>query len=281
MNNSTNTLPSIKLSLQVELPKLPSKLGIFDSFGGQITNYKLKFNFLQRHINRFNYGLNKLAEITNKDCFEHISLDFLITKLELLFKETNPNEEYLSNDSKFRFRLWTDLSQIHLDAAPFNSRFTKGYANLASYKLTRNLPFKYTPARESIESIQLAISNNLDEGLLVDDDNNITESSWSNFLWIEHDEIICASGLGLDGITQQVIEDLYSGDNKIIIKPISLNELLSNQFPCFLTNSLEGVIKINSIDGIKMKFSSQIDNIKRCYDNYCLNNEVTWIQIDS
>jgi hypothetical protein len=282
MNNSTNTLSPIKLSLQVELPKLPDKFGVFDSFGGQNVNNKLRFNFLKRHIDRFNYGLRQLAQITNNPNIPQITLDYLIGNIETLFNKSAHGAEFLSKHEQFRFRLWTDLSQTSLEVAPFTSRFNNSeLAELLSCKFTRNLTFKYTPAKESISSIQQALSKNLHEGLLIDESNQVTESSWSNFFWIDQDDVICASGVGLDGITQQVLRDIYSRQNIFATKPINLSELLSSKFACFLTNSLEGVVQIKAIDGINMKLSSQIDNIKRCYNDYCINNEVTWIQIDS
>ncbi len=64
-----------------------------------------------------------------------------------------------------------------------------------------------------------------------------------------------------------LINNLRSKDYKVIEDFISLDDL-KNSDGAFLTNSLMGIMKINSVDGENIKNNKIIDEIKLYYDNY-------------
>jgi branched-subunit amino acid aminotransferase/4-amino-4-deoxychorismate lyase len=276
----TNKVSPIKIQLQEDLPNLPDKNGYFESFLGNFEQNILTFQFLDRHFLRLSKSINRQKNQIAEIFIETIKNHFF-DKLKI-FDQQKQNSIKL-----FRFRLWSNGLDFILDIAPFKSRFNPVISNeqitakLVIMNESRDKSGKYTPALESINSFNYAKQNGFDEALLINKDNLVTESSWCNFYYVI-DGIVFLSGLGLNGIAQEVLTDLIIDKSKIKVKAITISELLENKYPCFLTNAIYGVIPISQIDNVNFSSDSLIDKIKLDFNK--LKNstiETIWIQINS
>ncbi|HAG42196.1 MAG TPA: 4-amino-4-deoxychorismate lyase, partial [Clostridium sp.] len=123
---------------------------------------------------------------------------------------------------------------------------------------------------DNILEKELALREGFDEAIFLNLDNFLCEGSVSNLFVVKNKKIYTpkiSSGI-LPGIVRNfLINGLRSKDYKVIEDVISLEDL-KNSDGAFLTNSLMGIMKINSVDGENIKNSKIIDEIKLYYDNY-------------
>ena len=144
---------------------------------------------------------------------------------------------------------------------------------LGTYQLERLIP-----ESKSIEWLNLRVKikndylSDYDEGLLVNDQDEILEGLSSNFFYIRNNKVYTADKNILNGVTRQILLD------KMDIEPGFLNTNdIKTIDEAFITSTSRGVLPVNSINGIKIgaiysqkseKALSIANNYEKWLDDY-------------
>lgn len=141
---------------------------------------------------------------------------------------------------------------------------------LGTYQLERLIP-----ESKSIEwlNLRVKIKNDYlcdyDEGLLVNDQDEILEGLSSNFFYIQNNKVYTADKNILNGVTRQILLD------KMDIEPGFLNTNdIKTIDEAFITSTSRGVLPVNSINGIKI---GTIDSQKSKKALSIANNYEIWL----
>lgn len=279
-------IPSMK---EVKIVALPfgsplnnTEIGIFETFSVNVQKYKDEFTLeiplLEHHLERL-----------ETDCREYFNKLILIDKKSVFSTIFSFYKDTLTSD-EYRGRFWINQNEkdfsIYFTLDYFRNRFLQintndsPKAHLCSFNRSRENSYfkssiKFTPATVSIESSNFALQNKFHESLLLNADQFITESSWSNFFWIIDDDIFTSS-YGLKGIVQKIL--LLELSSKFSVKraEISIIELKKKRVPCFITNSLHGVVEVEKIDDTWLEKSKNISIINDIYNSYRKNHTAKW-----
>jgi len=109
----------------------------------------------------------------------------------------------------------------------------------------------------------------VDEALLLNTDGFVVEGASSNLFWIEHDEVCTpplVSGI-LSGVTRAVVLDIC---DSLQIKTREVNitpARLKMAEGVFLSLSSRGVMEAEFLDGVRLKLSPKIEQIRGAYWN--------------
>jgi aminodeoxychorismate lyase len=134
--------------------------------------------------------------------------------------------------------------------------------------------FKTTSKLHNVMARAEAEANGADEALLINTNGEVAECAGGNLFWVYRDRI-CTTPTGrgvLPGLTRAVVLEICQilglQTNKRVIKP----EALRNSEAIFVTQSVLGIVMVNSLDGVPIGQSPLADQI---YQAYCdmLNKE--------
>ena len=215
--------------------------------------------FLNEHIKRLNDGINLLGIdnfISEKDIREKVE-ELKLTNCALKIMVSEKNIIYSNRPIIYR-----------------EEHYKRGFnLKVSNYKRNQFSKTTYIKSLNYLDNIlekELALKEGFDEAIFLNLDNFLCEGSVSN-LFVVKNKIIytpkISSGI-LPGIVRNfLINGLRGKDYKVIEDVISLNDL-KNSDGAFLTNSLMGIMKINSVDDENIKKNKIIDEIKLYYDNY-------------
>jgi branched-subunit amino acid aminotransferase/4-amino-4-deoxychorismate lyase len=238
--------------LPIDRPQeLPDTKGVFETFRLDKTpRGGWRGWALQRHFMRYLQGCALLN-------LAPLSFDTLLTGVQHVARLPE-----FQNIASLRIRFEsTDKQSPVIIAQRFTPRFTiQTGVKLISYEMPRTMYYiKYLPATESKQSYHYALSHLADESLLIDKDQQITETSWGNFFVIHTDGRISTATHALPGICAQHIQELL-GDT-LIKESCTVESLFQNGASAFICNALHGIIPVTSIDGIALPRSSQAHSL--------------------
>jgi len=215
---------------------------------------------LKEHLDRLNRGLAKLNidkiiseeyfmdMIRNIDC-KNCALKIMVSENNIVFSKRDI--PYKEEDYKRGFSLL--VSEVKRNP----------YSHMTYLK-----SFNYY---DNIIEREFAKSKGYDEALFLNTDNFVSEGSISNIFFIKDNVIhtpLVSCGL-LDGTVRKfIIRNIKK--YKVIEGKYKLDALL-NSDGVFITNSLLGVMKVNSINNIKIKTCNCLDEVKKLYDEFLLS----------
>lgn len=149
---------------------------------------------------------------------------------------------------------------------------------LSSHKRNQNSVLNTVKSMNYLEKIlarREAIEKGFDDAVVVNLNNEITETSSSNIFWIRGKGLYTPSvncGL-LPGITREVVIDLMKElGYQINERRFGLSYMLNSDF-VFLTNSITGTIFVNRINDLKMPESDE--NYKKIKE--ALREKLEWL----
>ncbi len=202
--------------------------------------------FLEEHLNRLNAGLTKLninRKIDKEMILENIqgvkncALKLMVSEENIVLSKRELNYKQSHYDNGFKLK----LSKLKRDP---NSHMV----NLKSFNYMDNILER-----------ELAIKEGFDEAIFLNTENFICEGSFSNLFIIMEDCILTPlveCGL-LDGIVRRFIIKELGKKYNIIEEKISMENIEKCQ-GMFITNSLMGVMWVNSIDDLKLSKTSSL-----------------------
>ncbi|HCQ91045.1 MULTISPECIES: aminotransferase class IV [unclassified Clostridium] len=215
--------------------------------------------FLKEHIKRLNDGINLLGIdnfISEKDIREKVE-ELKITNCALKIMVSEKNIIYSNRP-------------IIYGEKHYKRGFNLKVSNYKRNQFSKTTYIKSLNYLDNILEKELALKEGFDEAIFLNLDNFLCEGSVSNLFIIKNKMIYTpkiSSGL-LPGIVREfLINTLRSKGYKVVEDFILLDDL-KNSDGAFLTNSLMGIMKINSVDGKNIKDNKIIDEIKFYYDNY-------------
>lgn len=215
--------------------------------------------FLKEHIKRLNDGIKFLGIdnfISEKDVNKKITeLNLTNCALKIMVSEKNT--------------IYSKRSIIYKEEH-YKRGFTLKVSDCKRNQFSKTTYIKSLNYLDNILEKELALKEGFDEAIFLNLNNFLCEGSVSN-LFIIKDRIIYTpkinSGI-LPGIVREfLINGLRSKGYRVVEDFILLDDL-KNSDGAFLTNSLMGVMKINSVDGKSIKDNKFIDDIKFYYDSY-------------
>ena len=215
---------------------------------------------LKEHLDRLNRGLVKLNidKIISEECFMN-ALSILGCKncaVKIMVSENNT----IFSDRDIPYK---------------KEDYERGFSLLVS-EVKRN-PYSHMTYLKSfnyydnIIERKLAKSKGYDEALFLNTDNFVSEGSISNIFFIKDNVIhtpLVSCGL-LDGTVRKfIISNIKK--YKVIEGKYKLDDFL-NADGVFVTNSLLGIMKVNSINNRKIKTCNCFNEVKKLYDDFLLS----------
>ena len=212
--------------------------------------------FLEEHLSRLNSGLIRLninTKIDREMILENIqgvkncALKLMVSEENIVLSKRELNYKQSQYDNGFKLK----LSKLRRDP---NSHMVK----LKSFNYMDN-----TLERE------LALKEGFDEAIFLNTENFLCEGSVSNLFIVMEDCIITPlveCGL-LDGIVRSFIIKELGRKYNIIEEKIPM-ENIEKCKGIFITNSLMGVMWVNSFDDLKLSKTTVSEEIKDYYDRY-------------
>lgn len=127
--------------------------------------------------------------------------------------------------------------------------------------------FKTTNKLTQVMACAEAHLKNADEALLLNSNGEVAEAAAANFFWVYRDKVCTIpTGRGvLPGITRAVVleicQTLNLVTNKRVIKPSALAECDA----LFLTQSVQGIVAVTSLDGEPVPQSPLVEQLHQAY----------------
>ena len=202
--------------------------------------------YLTAHLERF----------VNSAKLEEIALPFSMMDVKRLliqnlnrvdFDEFRVKIFFVCGNQELARGLYFVFEDLTETMKKINAQRENGVA-LGSYRLERLIP-----ESKSIEWLRLRVEikdeflNDFDEGLLVNEDDEILEGLSSNFFFIQDGKVYTADKDILNGVTRQIIlekMDVSAGFLKI--------DAINTINEAFITSTSRGVLPVRSIDGIEI-----------------------------
>ena len=106
-----------------------------------------------------------------------------------------------------------------------------------------------------------------DEALLVNTNGEVAEAASANLFWTRGPIIYTApTAVGvLPGITRAVILEICAANGFTVKKRLLRAEMLKGSDSMFLTNSVQGVVDVQSLDDHEFEGSEMVDHIRELY----------------
>ncbi|NEU04936.1 MULTISPECIES: aminotransferase class IV [Clostridium] len=151
------------------------------------------------------------------------------------------------------------------------SDYSKGFnITMSNVKRNENSDLTYIKSLNYLENIiekEKAKNKGFDEVIFLNTENYIAEGAVSNVFFIKNDIIYTPSiecGI-LPGIIRGFLVDNIENIGYKIVKGRFTKDELLNCDGAFITNSLMGIMKINSLDNIKINENHMVDKIRSYY----------------
>lgn len=226
-------------------------LGLFET----ILLYKKRAIFLDEHIKRLNSSLREL-----NICTEDLKKEEVINFIE-------KNKEKLQEKEVLKIII-SEKNRIFL-TRKYNytiEDYQKGfYLNISKVLKNQTSPLIYHKTLNYGDNIlekRKSLSLGYDETIFLNLKGEITEGATSNIFFIKGNKIYTpklSCGM-LNGIIRQYILKNY----EVFEEKIKLEDL-ENFEEAFITNSLLGIMPVNSIEKVKMKNRKFLEEIKKKY----------------
>lgn len=226
-------------------------LGLFET----ILLYKKRAIFLDEHIKRLNSSLREL-NICTEDLKKEEVMNFIEKNKEQLQEKevlkiiiSEKNRIFLTR--KYNYTIEDYQKGFNLNI----SKVLKNQTSPLIYHKTLNYGDNILEKRKSL-------SLGYDETIFLNLKGEITEGATSNIFFIKGNKIYTpklSCGM-LNGIIRQYILKNY----EVFEEKIKLEDL-ENFEEAFITNSLLGIMPVNSIEKVKMKNRKFLEEIKKKY----------------
>ncbi len=224
-----------QIRLSVSSPGYQYGYGVFTSF----RTHKGKVSFLEKHIERLKLSCLKIGMK-----FPNVNYESVITELIKL-----------NNDSELRIKVIIHLeengasglvvlaSKLQLMKPPLRLTIISNSYDANDFRKIKSLNYL-----ENVYLHKQALNKGYNEGLLVNSQNIICECCYANIFFVKEGKIYTpkANNNILNGITRQE----FIKRNPVIERDISLDELTSFD-QVFITNSVQGIVKVRSIDDLE------------------------------
>ncbi len=223
----------IKISLSS--PAYQYGYGVFTSF----RTHKGKVSFLEKHIERLKLSCLKVG--LN---FSNVNYENIITELIKLNNESDLRIKIIIHlEENEESGLIILASKLQLMKSPIRLTIVSTSYEANDYRNIKSLNYL-----ENVFLHKQALNKGFDEGLLVNSQNIICECCYANIFFVKEGKIYTPKTNNniLNGIARQE----FIKRNPVIERDISLDEL--NSFDqVFITNSVQGVVKVGFIDEIE------------------------------
>ncbi len=205
-------------------------------------------------IRKIKYGIKKLIQYYN------------ISSMRIRITITAGNK-YPSPYSKGPFEGRTVLSCSGLGPTGLVSLFTSSFKRNPSDPLSGIKSLNYLP---SILSKIEAIENKKDEGLLLDTEGYVSETSFANIFWIKNKTLFTPSeecGI-LSGITRLIVINIGKNMGLKIKTGRFKKKALLNSSSAFITNSVREITQVLSLDNQTIGCKAETKYIRGIKDGY-------------
>ncbi|MEG2353489.1 MAG: aminotransferase class IV [Clostridium sp.] len=228
--------------------------GLFETI--YITN---KAIFLEKHLNRLNMGLNTL-NIKKK-----VYKDEVEKAIGILGCENKALKIMVSEEN-------TIISMRHIGYT--KGDYERGFAlKISGVKRNPYSNMTYLKSFNYYENIierEKVVKEGYNEVMFFNVHNFLSEGSLSNIFFVKNKTIYTPAvkcGL-LNGIVREIIIEKVKEDNIFDIKEgnFTFEDIVGSE-GAFITNSLLGVMKVNSIDGTKIKESIITEYVHNLYES--------------
>ena len=213
--------------------------------------------FLKEHLKRLNKSLGILG--INKMLDE----DYVLKNVEKLNCKNSALKIMVSDrNTLFKKR------DIHYSEEDYQKGFDVKVSNIRRNPYSHIVYMKTLNYADNLIERNKAMEKGYKEVIFLNINDYLAEGSVSNLFFIKDNVLytpIKKCGL-LDGVVRKWVLNNYN----VKRNEYTLNELL-NCDGAFLTNSLLGIMKINSVDGILLKDNKIIEEISNEYEMF-LNN---------
>jgi len=214
--------------------------------------------FLEEHLSRLNKGLVKLGIKT------------IVTK-EMVLKELEGIENCAA-----KIMVSSENTVVTKRNLVYNqSNYARGFnVKLSKLKRDPNSHMVYLKSFNYLDNTferEQAIMEGFDEVLFLNTENRLSEGSMSNIFIIMEDSILTPSiecGL-LNGIVRSFILKELGAKYNIIEEKFPLEKLKECR-GMFITNSLLGVMWINSFNGLKLSKTKVYEEIRAYYQDHVI-----------
>ena len=253
--------------------------------------YNNKFLFLKNHINRLYEGAKSLSIDIGYTKEELIDILFDVVKKNNMSSDTHirliisrglKKTPYQHPNANFGKSTIVIIPEYKLADTIVNDRGI----SLASVKTIRSTKDILDPRVNSLSKLNCILAcieaNELDvnEGLMLDINGNISTCNSTNFFIIRDNEVWTSKGeYCLNGVTREKVIDICSS-NDIIIKQkdFKLDEVY-NCDEAFVTGTFAGIIPVIQIDHIQLSNGKRGDltfllqnKYNKLIENFCLDN---------
>ncbi len=106
-----------------------------------------------------------------------------------------------------------------------------------------------------------------EEALLVNTNGEVAEGAGANLFWTRGPVVYTSpTAVGvLPGITRAVILEICASQNIVVKKRLTKVEVLHSSDALFLTNSVQGIIEVDSLDGHVFPGSAMVERLREAF----------------
>lgn len=138
---------------------------------------------------------------------------------------------------------------------------------LTQFKTANKLPQVVARAAADAQSA--------DEALMLSADGTVASASSANVFWVTS-EAVCTPPLtsgALPGVTRQVVLELCAERGWLALETSALPDDLRTAEGVFLTLSSWGVVEVTALDGVPLRRSARVEEIRRAYLGLLLGSD--------
>lgn len=226
----------------------------------------------------FGQGAFETILVKNKPCFLNEHLSRLNESLKVLNINKKIEKNYvLENIEKIKLKNYALKISVSEKNIIFTTRnipyseqnyadgFTLKISNIRRNHHSHTTYIKSFNYSDNLIERKMAINEGYDEVIFLNNNNYICEGSATNLFFIINNTIYTPSiecGL-LNGVVRQWIIKNY----KVIEGKFKFDKIIKSD-EIFVTNSLLGIMKVNSIETIKYNKCKILNNIRNDYESY-------------
>lgn len=225
--------------------------------------------FLSEHLDRLKMSMEYFGLSPEPDFFDKIKKDVkkLISEAELssgrirIMILPSKNLSLPADIILLPEKLLSEETRVSLKVSKVKKPFPPQFPSFV--KISSN--------HYSFLSLKEAAESGFDEGLMLDSDGRVTETSYGNLFWIKNNEIFTPSdGLSiLNGVTRmKIIEICRNSGQRLTEGFFSLQDIL-NSDSAYVSSSSRGMMRIAKIDGriFSENDPEEIQKIRKKYDS--------------
>jgi len=229
--------------------------GVFETF-----RYKGRLpRTIEKHYQRLKKGAETLniPLISQEDFIEYIEETLNLAEKEGLGEDLYIKAILLSEGGEY-YALVPYKSYLLVMVKPFKPQKTEIRLTLAPFRVHSTDPLlriKSTSFTRNILAKRYALENGYDDAVFLNENGEVTETTSANIFWIKGNTLYTPApecGL-LEGITRElVIKKAKEQGFNVVEGRFKVNELANADY-IFVTNSLNGIIKVKKFDILALK----------------------------